>query len=95
MLATVYSDLLGQTRARLALSLLVVAYWAVGIYGGISMQENFSPEKIFNSQSFLARSLRENEKVCLLFRTWGKNFRSSAAQDGQGFSRLDLDVPRP
>ncbi|VDD86610.1 unnamed protein product [Enterobius vermicularis] len=60
---TIYSEWLRLTWVRVVLSLVVLAYWTAGIYGGVSMEENFSPEKTFDSQSFLAKSLVQNEEM--------------------------------
>lgn len=48
---------------QISLTILVIMYWASSIYGGLSMEENFSPEKTFDSESFLAKSLVQNEQV--------------------------------
>uniref|UniRef100_A0A915A2W1 SSD domain-containing protein n=1 Tax=Parascaris univalens TaxID=6257 RepID=A0A915A2W1_PARUN len=58
-----YSWFLRRRCVRLlALSVLLI-YWSVSIYSALQMQENFSPRKTFDTESFLAKSLDRYERV--------------------------------
>uniref|UniRef100_A0A0M3HXS8 SSD domain-containing protein n=1 Tax=Ascaris lumbricoides TaxID=6252 RepID=A0A0M3HXS8_ASCLU len=58
-----YSWFLRKRFVRLLAISVLLIYWSVSIYSAIQMQENFSPRKTFDTESFLAKSLDRYERV--------------------------------
>ncbi|VDK20617.1 unnamed protein product, partial [Anisakis simplex] len=72
-----YCKALRTRFIRSALTVTLLLYWTISIYSITQMQEKFTPDKTFDSESHLAKSLPWLDKVCdvwLLAFNYHENF---------------------